>query len=79
MEAEANRLAEAAKTAPEDQKAAADQGAIAAMTQLKAAVAAVTAATERLKKATEVAAPNDLVDIVVSEPIAIRVKAMENK
>jgi len=26
-----------------------------------------------------VAAPNDLVDIVVSEPIAIRVKAMENK
>ena len=79
MEAEANRLAEAAKTAPEDQKAAADQGATAAMTHLQAAVAAVTAATERLKKATEVAAPNDLVDIVVSEPIAIRVKAMENK
>ena len=41
--------------------------------------AALAGATERLNKAIEVAKPVDLVDIVVSEPMTIRVKPMENK
>ena len=45
----------------------------------KAAEAVLAMATERLNKAIEVAKPVDLVDIVVSEPMTIRVKPMENK
>jgi hypothetical protein len=42
--------------------------------RLKAAQEALAAAKEQLKKATEAAQPRDIVDIIVSEPIAIRVK-----
>ena len=79
LEAEATKLAELAKTAPDERKAEASRASEAALAKQKAAVAAVAAAAERLKKATEVAAPIDLVDIVVSEPIAIRVKPRETK
>ena len=41
--------------------------------------AAVAAAVEKLKQATQVAQPRDIVDIVVSEPIAIRVKPAGTK
>lgn len=78
-EAAAAKLAEEAKAAPAEKKAEADQAAEAALAKQKAAVAAVAAAADRLKKANEVAAPVDLVDIVVSEPIAIRVKPSEKK
>jgi hypothetical protein len=44
-----------------------------------AAIAAVAAATEQVKQATQKAQPRDIVDIVVSEPIAIRVKPSEVK
>ena len=40
----------------------------------QAADAAVTAAAAKVKAATDLAAPKDTVDIIVSEPIAIRVK-----
>lgn len=45
----------------------------------KAAAAALVAATERLKFVTQAAQPQDIVDIVVSEPIAIRVLPAEKK
>jgi hypothetical protein len=45
----------------------------------KAATAAVTVAAAKLKQVTEAAQPKDIVDIVVSEPIAIRVKPAEKK
>jgi len=76
---EAKKLTEAAQAAPADKKQEADQAASAATARQKAAVAALAAATERLKKATEVAQPRDIVEIVVSEPIAIRVKPAEKK
>jgi hypothetical protein len=39
----------------------------------------LAAATERLKTAVEAAKPRDIVDILVSEPIAIRVLPAEKK
>jgi hypothetical protein len=45
----------------------------------KAAAAALAAAKDRLKKAKDSANPKDIVDIVVSEPIAIRVLPAEKK
>jgi hypothetical protein len=45
----------------------------------KAAAAALAAAAERLKQATGAASTKDIVDIVVSEPIAIRVKPANKK
>jgi hypothetical protein len=79
LDAEARKLASDAKAAPAAAKAKADQ-AVAAMTaRQKAATSAMTAAAERIKKATAAAAPKDIVDIVVSEPIAIRVKPAETK
>ena len=46
---------------------------------LKAAKDALAATNDQLKKAGEAAQPKDIVDIVVSEPIAIRVKPTEAK
>ncbi len=48
-------------------------------TQHQSAVVAVNAATEKVKQVTQRAQPRDIVDIVVSEPIAIRVKPAEAK
>jgi hypothetical protein len=45
----------------------------------KAASDAVTAAMQQVKAAADRAQPRDIVDIVVSEPIAIRVKPSESK
>ncbi len=45
----------------------------------QAADAALAAAAKRLQEATQQAQPKDIVDIIVSEPIAIRVKAGETK
>ena len=57
------------KKTTDDAKAAAEVTA-----RLNAAKAALTAANEQLKQATANAQPRDIVDIVVSEPITIRVK-----
>ena len=45
----------------------------------KAAAMSVAAAAEQVKQATAAANPTDIVDIVVSEPIAIRVTPAEKK
>ena len=77
--AEVKTLTEAAKTVPVEQKAEADKALQEASTKQKAADAAVAAADKLLKIATTAAMPKDVVDIVVSTPISIRVKPAEKK
>ncbi|MDB5387525.1 MAG: hypothetical protein JWM11_3171 [Planctomycetaceae bacterium] len=76
---EATKLAETAKTAPVDKKPEADKAVAAIAERQKAATAALAAAAEQLKQVTATAQPRDIVDIVVSEPIAIRVKPAGTK
>lgn len=78
-DAEAKQLAAAVEAAPPEKQPEARQAAEAAAARQKAAAAALTAATERLKQATAVAQPKDIVDIIVSEPIAIRIQPAESK
>jgi hypothetical protein len=79
IEAELKKLIEAAQAAASENKPAAEQAVEAAKARQKAAAAAVAAAAEQVKKATAAANPTDIVDIVVSEPIAIRVTPAEKK
>ncbi|TXT38039.1 MAG: serine protease [Planctomycetota bacterium] len=78
-DAELKKLMEAAATAATDAKPEADKAVVAATAQQKAAAAAVAAAAEQVKKTTATATPRDIVDIVVSEPIAIRVNPPAGK
>lgn len=73
LAAEAKKLADAAKTAPDAQRVNANSAAKEAATKAKSAAAAVTASDKLLKKATATAKPKDIVDIIVSKPITIRV------
>ncbi|MFN0056475.1 MAG: serine protease [Planctomycetales bacterium] len=79
LEAELKKLMEAAQAAPDASKPEAEKLVAQAAARHKAAAAALTAAADRVKKATETAAPRDIVDIVVSEPVAIRVLPAEKK
>lgn len=72
--AEAESLTAVAATVPEEEKTAAAAAAQEAIRKQKAAEAAVAAAEKQLKAATAAAAPKDIVDIVVSTPIAINVR-----
>jgi hypothetical protein len=76
---ESERLAQEAATAAADQKSAVEKSAQAAAENKKAADAALAAAAKRLQEAIQQSQPKDIVDIIVSEPIAIRVKAAETK
>ncbi|MCA9144149.1 MAG: serine protease [Planctomycetales bacterium] len=69
----------AQKLAQQEVAAAAEETGPASPDRKKAADAALAAATKRLEEATKQAQPKDIVDIIVSEPIAIRVKAAETK
>ena len=71
--AEAVNLAQLAQAAAEEEKKTAETAAKDAAERQKAAEAAVAAADKQLKAATTTAAPKDIVDIVVSQPIQIRV------
>jgi hypothetical protein len=64
--------------APAD-KPAAMQAAADLATKRKTAEAALAAVTNQLKQATAAAQPRDVVDIIVSEPVQIRVQPMESK
>ena len=79
LAATAKELAEAAKTATDDQKVQAEKAAQDAATKQQSAEAAVAAADKQLQEATAKTQPKDIVDIVVSTPIAIRVKPVEKK
>ena len=67
-------LLDEATAAASEIKAAADAAVAEATTKKQAADAALTAAAAKLKAVTDHAAPRDTADIVLSEPIAIRVK-----
>lgn len=79
IEAELKQLVEAAKSATSEKKPEADKAVELATARHKVAAAAVVTAADKVKKATETAQPRDIVDIVVSEPIAIRVNPAEKK
>jgi hypothetical protein len=79
IEAEVKQLTEAAKAAAAENRGEAEKAVTTVTAKQKAAAAALAAANERLKKATESAKPRDVADIVVSEPITIRVTPAEKK
>lgn len=79
IETELKQLVEAAKSATSEKKPEADKAVEMVTARQKVAAAAVATAADKLKKATETAQPRDIVDIVVSEPIAIRVNPAEKK
>ncbi len=70
---------EAAKAATDDKKATLDEQAKAAAEAQKKAAAVKTELEARLKAVTSAAAPSDIVDIVVTEPIRLKVTAAEKK
>lgn len=74
IDAEVRQLTEVAESAAAETKADADKAVADAVARQQAAAIAVTEAANKLKAAEQQAAPKDTVDIVVSEPIAIRVK-----
>jgi hypothetical protein len=73
--AEVQKLTEEAAAAASEKKAEADKAVADTTAKKQAADAAVTAAAAKVKAATDLATPKDTVDIILSEPIAIRVKA----
>ncbi len=79
LAAELQKLTEQANAAAEEKKAESSMALEELTARHKAAVAAVAAAAEQVKAATEQAKPRDIVDIVVSEPITIRVNPAEAK
>lgn len=78
-EAELKMLTAAATAAPPAEKTDAQAAVEMVSARHKAANAAVAAANQRIKTTTEAAKPRDIADIVVSEPIAIRVLPSEQK
>lgn len=79
LEGEAKKLADVAKIVPVEKKAEADKACQEVAARQKAAAAKLAAAADQLKKAAAAAEPKGIVDIVVSEPIAIRVQPAESK
>ena len=79
LQAEVQTQTAATQSAPADQQPAAKAALDAVTAKHQSAVAAAKAAAEKVKQVTAVAAPKDIVDIVTSEPIAIRVKPAESK
>lgn len=79
LDGEAMKLAEMAKAAPAEKKAEAEQACKLVADKQKAAAAALAAAADQAKKAAAAAEAKGIVDIVVSEPIAIRVQPAESK
>ncbi|MEO8271712.1 MAG: serine protease, partial [Aureliella sp.] len=76
---EAQRLSEIAAAASPESKAVAQQSANKASQEHKAILAEVAEATQRVGAAEAAAEPKDIVDIIVSEPIIIRVKPAVSK
>ena len=73
--AKAKKMASEVASAPTDKKAEIEKAAKLAAEKQKAAEAEMTKAVAKMKAVTKAAAPKDIVDIVVSEPIRILVKA----
>lgn len=75
--AEAKKLAGDAANAPTEKKSEMANAAKIAAEKQKAAEAMMTKAVEKMKVVTDAAAPKDIVDIYVSRPIRVSVKAAE--
>ena len=75
----AKKLADLAKAAPPEKKTEAENTAKAAAGKRKAVEAAKADVAQRMKAATAAATPKDIVDIVVAEPIRIRVTPKDQK
>ncbi|WP_406696225.1 PPC domain-containing protein [Singulisphaera sp. Ch08] len=75
----AKKLADEAKAAPPEKKSEAENTVKAAVGKQKSAEAAKADAAKRMKAATDAAAPVDIVDIVVAEPIRILVTPKDQK
>lgn len=71
---EVQRLTEAAAAASSEAKGEADAAVEEAMAKKQAVDVVLAASAAKLKAATDVATPRDTVDILISEPIAVRVK-----
>lgn len=78
-DAEVKKLSEELKAAAAENRSQVEKALEAATAKHKAAQDAVAAAAARLKQANAVAQPQDIVDIVVSEPIEIHVQPAEKK
>jgi len=79
LEAEVKKISTDAKTAPPEKKEQMTKAVAAMSAKMKAATDALNATQGELKKVTEAAQPKDIADIVVCEPITIRVKPAEKK
>ena len=77
--AEVQKLVNTKKEVPAEKIAETEAAAKAATERMKSAEAAKTEAAKRMKTVADTAAPKDIVDIVVSEPIRIRVIAAAGK
>lgn len=78
LDAEAKRAAADAESAPAEQQPEAKRVAAELSERQQAAAKELAAAVERVKQATASAQPKDIVDIVVSEPIHLRVEPAES-
>ena len=79
LEAEVKKVASDVQAAPPAKKEQMVKAMAAVNAKMKAATEALNATKDQLKRATEAAQPRDIADIVVCEPITIRVKPMEKK
>jgi hypothetical protein len=79
LEAELKKVSTEAETAPAEKKEKAIKTVSVMNARMKAATVALNATKEQLKKATEASQPRDIADIVVTEPITIRIKPSEKK
>lgn len=79
VDGELKKLTETSQATAPENKSEAEKSLELITVKQKAAAAALAAATERLRTAVEAAKPRDIVDILVSEPIAIRVLPAEKK
>ncbi len=75
--AEVQKLTAALASTPAEKKSAAEQTLADAQAKQKTAEATLKSATDKLKTVSDQAKERDTVDIVMSEPIAIRVKPAE--
>jgi len=79
LEEEVKKVTAEALTAPPAKKEQMTKNVAAVTTKMKKAKDLLTASKEQLKKATDACQPTDIADIVVCEPITIRVKPAEKK
>jgi hypothetical protein len=79
LEAEVKKVAADAQQAPAEKKEQMTKAMAAASARMKAATTALSAAQQQLEKAKAAAQPKDIADIIVCEPVTIRVKPGEKK